>query len=130
MRTIDGPVISSADDPRFTGSVSGTHFAPDENPQLHAYLMRFEPSGRTAWHSHEHGQLIVCTKGSGYVGTRDGAILELGPGTAVWTDPGQEHWHGAGPASPLTHVAIQTETAGADAVRWFEPVTTMPWETA
>lgn len=128
MRIIDAPIVPFTDDPRFTGSVSGMHVAPDEDPQLHAYLVHFEPSGRTAWHSHERGQLLVCTDGFGYVGTRDGTIVELRPGTPVWTDPGEEHWHGAGPDSSLTHVAAQIETLGADAVRWLEPATGMPWE--
>ena len=123
MRQIDATLAAFGPDPRFGGAVSGRHLAPEEDPRLHAYLVRFEAGGHTAWHSHEHGQLLICTEGHGFVGTRDGQVIELRPGIAVWTDAGQEHWHGAGFDASMTHVAAQTETPGNDdAVRWREPV--------
>jgi quercetin dioxygenase-like cupin family protein len=123
MRPMDAALTAFGADPRFTGLVSGRHLAPAEDPQLHAYVVHFEPGGRTAWHAHERGQLLICTEGAGYVGTRDGRVTELRPGVAVWTDPGEDHWHGAGPDAPLTHVAVQTESPGTESVRWQEPVT-------
>jgi quercetin dioxygenase-like cupin family protein len=126
MRQIDATLAPFGADPRFTGSVSGLHLAPPEDPQLHAYVVRFDPGGRTAWHSHERGQLLICIDGRGFVGARDGRVIQLRPGVAVWTDPGEEHWHGAGPDSAMTHVAVQTEAPGTDAVRWLEPVTDEP----
>jgi quercetin dioxygenase-like cupin family protein len=122
VRQIDAPTAPFANDPRFTGQVSGLHLAPPEDPQLHAYVVRFDIGGRTAWHSHERGQLLICLDGFGYVGTRDGHVIELRPGVAAWTDPGEEHWHGAGLESAMTHVAVQTETAGIESARWSEPV--------
>jgi quercetin dioxygenase-like cupin family protein len=122
MRLAGNTLTAFGDDPRFTGAVSGLHLAPPEDPQWHAYVVRFEPGARTAWHSHERGRLLIRTEGAGYVGTRDGRLLELRPGVSAWTDPGEEHWHGAGPGSPLTHVAVRTEQPGGESVRWFEPV--------
>lgn len=122
MRALDASATPFAADPRFTGAASGVHLAATEDPRLHAYVVAFEPGARTAWHSHERGQLLICTEGTGYVGTRDGRVLELRSGGAVWTDPLEEHWHGAGPGSPMSHVAVQTEEPGRDGVDWLEPV--------
>jgi quercetin dioxygenase-like cupin family protein len=83
----------------------------------------FEPGARTAWHCHLRGQLIVCTAGRGLVVTRDGSELPLEPGTAVWTEPGEDHWHGAAADSGMTHLAVQTADAGSgDGAQWHEPV--------
>jgi quercetin dioxygenase-like cupin family protein len=128
MRRIDATPTAFRHDPRFTGPVAGLHLAPPEDPLLHAYVVRFDAGGRTAWHAHERGQLLICVDGFGYVGTRDGRLIELRPGVSAWTDPGEEHWHGAGPRSAMTHVAVQTEAPGGDAVRWLEAVEGSPWE--
>jgi quercetin dioxygenase-like cupin family protein len=38
---------------------------------------------------------------------RDGTPVSLDPGDLVTALPGEEHWHGAGPNGPMTHLAIQ-----------------------
>ena len=127
MRKLNVTPLPFIDDPRFTGSVSGLHIAPSEDPQLHAYVVHFQPGGRTAWHAHERGQLLICTAGTGYVGTRGGEVIQLRPGVAVWTDAGEQHWHGAGQRESMTHIAVQTETPGKDSVTWLEAVATDQW---
>lgn len=123
MKAIDfTPQTFDAGDPRFAGTVSGIHHAPPSDDRLHAYLVSFEPGGRTAWHSHLRGQLIVCTAGRGRVVTRDGSELALHSGTAVWTEPGEDHWHGAAEDSAMTHLAVQTADPGGDGAQWNEPV--------
>ena len=121
MEELDAGLAAFGADPRFTGGVAGVHLAPDGDPLLHAYVVQFEPGARTAWHAHERGQLLICTTGEGYVGNRDGAVIELRPGVAMWTGPGEEHWHGAGPDGAMAHVAVQTETPGRNSVTWLEP---------
>jgi quercetin dioxygenase-like cupin family protein len=49
-------------------------------------------------------------------------IRAIGPGDVIWTPPGEKHWHGAAPDSPLTHIAIQEQLNGK-AVDWLEKVT-------
>lgn len=122
MNTVDlapRPLTGS----RFTGTVSGADHVPGSDPRLHVFVVEFAAGGRTAWHSHAHGQLLICTSGRGAVGTRDGRLLALRPGDAVWTEPGEEHWHGADPDAPMTHVAVQTREPDDAGVRWGEPVT-------
>lgn len=48
MRQIDATLACFGDDPRFTGSVAGLHIGPEEDPQLHAYVVSFASGGRTS----------------------------------------------------------------------------------
>lgn len=66
----------------------------------------FEPGGRTYWHSHADGQMLIIGSGRGMVENRDGDRHVLHAGDLVWAPPGEEHWHGAAPDSFLTHTAI------------------------
>ena len=124
MRIVDLAPAEFGVDPRFSGSVSGADFIPAEDPSLHAFVVSFEAGSRTAWHSHANGQLLICIEGRGYVGTRDGKILELVPGGTVWTDPAEEHWHGAAAETGMKHIAVQTRPpeSGEREVHWLEPV--------
>jgi 4-carboxymuconolactone decarboxylase len=49
-------------------------------------------------------------------------VEEIRPGDVVWIPPGQRHWHGAAPSSPMTHVAI-AESLDGRTVDWLEQVT-------
>jgi len=40
----------------------------------------------------------------------------------VWFAPGEKHWHGASPATAMTHLAIH-EALDGKAVDWLEHVT-------
>jgi quercetin dioxygenase-like cupin family protein len=81
----------------------------------------FEPGARTAWHTHPLGQTLIVTSGCGWVQREGGAIEEIHPGDVVWFAPGEKHWHGAAPATAMTHIAIQEQLDGK-AVDWMEHV--------
>ncbi len=66
----------------------------------------FPPGVRTHWHHHDGGQLLLIVAGRGWVGSREDGRLDVAVGDVVWTPPGQEHWHGATDATPLTHMAV------------------------
>jgi quercetin dioxygenase-like cupin family protein len=66
----------------------------------------FPPSARTHWHRHECGQILLVTHGLGLAALRDGTATWIGPSDVVYFSPGEEHWHGAGPATYLVHTAI------------------------
>ncbi len=66
----------------------------------------FEPGGRTYWHSHADGQVLIVASGRGMVENRDGDRHGLQAGDMVWAPPGEEHWHGAAPHSFLAHTAV------------------------
>ena len=81
----------------------------------------FEPGARTAWHSHPLGQTLIVTAGCGRVRREGGPVEEIRPGDTVWIPPGEKHWHGASPATSMTHIAVQEELDGS-AADWFEHV--------
>ena len=81
----------------------------------------FEPGARTAWHTHPLGQTLIVTAGCGRAQRWGGQIEEIRPGDVVWIPPGEKHWHGAAPATAMTHIAIQEQLDGK-AVDWLEQV--------
>ncbi len=50
-----------------------------------------------------------------------GPIEEIRPGDVVWIPPAEKHWHGASPATAMTHIAIQEQLDGKTA-DWMEKV--------
>jgi quercetin dioxygenase-like cupin family protein len=50
-----------------------------------------------------------------------GPIEEIFPGDVIWFSPGEKHWHGAGPRSFMTHIAVQEKLDGKT-VDWMEQV--------
>ena len=106
----------------FTGAVRIDPLFPATDPARTAgNRVTFEPGARTAWHSHPLGQTLIVTFGCGRV-QREGCPVEIiRPGDVVWIAPGEKHWHGAGPDTAMTHVAIQ-ESLDGKAADWMEHV--------
>lgn len=89
--------------------------------RLVAGAVTFDPAARTVWHTHPVGQLLIITAGSGRVGTWGGPVEVVNAGDAVWFPQHEKHWHGAGPTTGMTHIAI-AEAENGEAVTWLEPV--------
>jgi quercetin dioxygenase-like cupin family protein len=106
----------------FTGTV---RIAPaiqaPEPARVASATVTFEPGARTAWHTHPLGQTLIVTAGSGRAQRWGGPIEDIAPGDVVWFAPGEKHWHGASPATAMTHIAIQERLEGK-AVDWLEHV--------
>jgi len=66
----------------------------------------FTPGARTFWHRHERGQILQVLSGRGIVQLEGGPAQVIRAGDVVWIPPGDRHWHGAPPDSPMTHTAI------------------------
>jgi len=96
-------------------------FGPDPE-RVSGGLVTFEPGARTAWHTHPLGQTLVITSGFGWVQHDGGPVEEIRPGDVVWIPAGERHWHGATPATAMSHIAIQEKLNGV-AVEWLEHVT-------
>lgn len=106
----------------FTGTVRiDPLFSAAEPARTGGALVTFEPGARTAWHTHPLGQTLIVTAGLGRVQSWGGAIMEIRPGDVVWFPPGEKHWHGASPATAMTHIAIQ-EVQDGKVVDWMEQV--------
>ncbi|MGC3997991.1 MAG: cupin domain-containing protein [Anaeromyxobacter sp.] len=107
----------------FTGTVRIDPLFHSEAPGRAAgALVTFEPCARTDWHTHPLGQTLIVVSGLGRVQEWGGPVQELRPGDVVWTPPGVKHWHGAAPATAMSHLAIQ-EALDGKLVEWMEKVT-------
>jgi quercetin dioxygenase-like cupin family protein len=107
----------------FTGTVRiDPLFQAPAPARVAAAAVTFEPAARTAWHTHPLGQTLIVTAGSGRVQRWGGQVEEIRPGDIVWFPPGEKHWHGASPATAMTHIAVQEQLDGK-AVDWLEHVT-------
>jgi quercetin dioxygenase-like cupin family protein len=101
----------------FSGQAMLDPLLEDGNGQVRVYSVMFTPGGRTFWHSHVGGQLLIVASGHGMVETKDGAREHLNPGDVVWAPPGEVHWHGAAPDSFINHTAVSLGTT-----TWAEQV--------
>lgn len=107
----------------FTGTVRiDAPFAGTGAARLSGATVTFEPGARTAWHTHPLGQMILITAGCGRVQREGGPVEEIRPGDIVWFEPGERHWHGAAPATAMTHIAI-AEALNGSVVTWEKHVT-------
>lgn len=112
----------------FTGSVRfDPLFAANDARRGAAATVTFEPGARTAWHTHPLGQTLIVVSGLGRVQREGGPIQEIRPGDVVWFEPGEKHWHGAGPTTAMSHIAIQEHLDGK-VVDWMEHVTQEQFE--
>jgi quercetin dioxygenase-like cupin family protein len=104
----------------FTGTVriDPLFEAPD---RVRGASVTFEPGARTAWHTHPLGQKLIVTDGCGRVQSWGGPVEEIRPGDVVWCPAGEKHWHGAAPATAMSHIAI-LEALEGKTVEWMEKV--------
>jgi quercetin dioxygenase-like cupin family protein len=105
---------AAADDPRFTGKSDVL-----EAKDLSLSRRRFDPGARSAWHSHDKGQLIYVEEGRARTQKKGQPIREFGVGDSEYTGPNVAHWHGAVPQTHFVQVAVGF---GGD-IKWMEKVT-------
>lgn len=107
----------------FTGQVQVDMLFP-ENEVAHysAAYVTFDAGARTAWHSHPAGQHIIVTDGTALTGTRDGKVIRFDKNESVWCPPDLDHWHGATPDAPMTHLVVTASKEGKNVI-WKEKVT-------
>ena len=66
--------------------------------------------------------LFSVTAGAGRVQREGGRVGPIFPDDVVWFAPHEKHWHGAAPATAMSHIAIQEKQDGSH-VDWLEHVT-------
>jgi quercetin dioxygenase-like cupin family protein len=107
----------------FTGTVRvDPLFQAPDPARVRGASVTFEPGARTAWHTHPLGQTLIVLSGLGRAQHEGGPVEEIRPGDVVWFPPGEKHWHGASPATAMTHIALQ-EALDGKVVDWMEQVT-------
>ncbi|MFI6051888.1 cupin domain-containing protein [Streptomyces violascens] len=111
--TLTGPAEN------FTGTVWLDEIASPQPPsRLRMFSVHFAPGSRTAWHRHPHGQVLHVTEGEGLVQRRGGGIEPIRAGDTVWIEPDEWHWHGAGPRTFMTHLAVVEAAADGTTIEW------------
>jgi quercetin dioxygenase-like cupin family protein len=116
--TMGGLSLAAAQQPtadNFTGVVTAM-----DAKDVTAGRRKFEAGARTAWHSHDKGQLIYAESGRMRTGRRGEAFKEYAEGGSEYTPPNIEHWHGATPDSEFTQGALTHGDAAATV--WLEQV--------
>jgi quercetin dioxygenase-like cupin family protein len=51
-------------------------------------------------------------------------------GDTIYTEPGQEHWHGATTDNFMCHLAMLEGVPGSGGTTWLEPVTDEQYQNA
>jgi quercetin dioxygenase-like cupin family protein len=106
----------------FSGTVRIDPLFPASEPgRASGASVTFEPGARAAWHAHPLGQALIVTAGCGRVQRWGGPVETIRPGDVVLIPAGEKHWHGAAPATAMTHLAIQEQSEGSTA-DWMEKV--------
>ena len=114
-----GSSYAQQDDPRFTGKS-----VVMEGKELTVARRSFEAGARAAWHSHDHGQLLMVEDGRMRTQKKGGAIKELGKGESDYTGPNMIHWHGAVSGQAL----VQINVGFGGETKWMEKVTDAEYE--
>jgi len=96
-------------------------FAADAAIAASSAYVTFEPGARSAWHTHPAGQRLVVTAGVGLTQEWGKPIQVIRPGDVVVCPPGVRHWHGAGPRTAMTHLAV-TGVVEGKSVEWMQKV--------
>jgi quercetin dioxygenase-like cupin family protein len=104
----------------FTGSVTVARIdGLADRPPMNLFRVTFQPSARTAWHTHTGLQVLLVIEGRCRVQKAGEPVREVAAGGAVRIEPGERHWHGAGRDAPMTHLALNVDTT----TEWFAKVT-------
>ena len=104
---------SPGNTPRFTGKTEAL-----DSKDLSVARRRFEPGARTAWHSHDRGQLLMVEEGRMRAQKRGEPIRDYGVGESDYAATDVVHWHGAAPGQAL----VQINVGFGGASKWFEDV--------
>lgn len=113
--------VNAAEAENFIGKVwVEPYFAANDTDKAYGARVSFEAGARTNWHIHAARQVLLVTEGVGYTQEWGKPVQKLHAGDIVECPAGVKHWHGAGPDTPMTHIAI-SEVRGK--VQWLEPVT-------
>jgi len=110
-----GTVSQSESDP-VPGQLRGLFNNPDDvrvQPLPRAGLedrgsmaVFFGAGARTVPHTHHHGQHLFIAEGTGVVGDEKGVHV-VRAGDVASSPPGAWHWHGAMPATAMTHLTVE-----------------------
>lgn len=92
----------------FTGEVGRSFMFPTGT--MSASLIHFSAGSRNKFHTHTSDQVLVITAGTGIVAT-DAEEVTVNAGDVVLIPAGENHWHGAPGATPMSHITIMEQSS-------------------
>src|SRR3989344_2541536 len=96
--------------PLFTGKVTRQSPVTDnEGSDLSIDYVHFPKGVNNMFHKHSNDQVLIVTKGKGFVETKDKKHT-LKEGDVIWTPAGEIHRHGAVSGSEFTHISVLAPT--------------------
>src|SRR5262252_7012650 len=81
---------------------------PAESRSFNFSIVNFSAGSRTKFHQHTSDQILIVTEGTGVVAT-DAEERQVTIGDVVLIPAGENHWHGAPGATPMSHITVQTK---------------------
>ena len=116
-------------DSYFTGNAFLTPLlAKNKNNDFAMGSVTFEPGGRTNWHTHPRGQVLIVTEGNGFYQEKGKPAQPIKKGDVINIPENTEHWHGAAATTKMVHIAI-TNYKGETNVVWLNPVSEEDYNT-
>ena len=99
-----------AESPLFTGGQGFRQSIvdPSESQSFNFSIVNFTAGSRNKFHEHTSDQILIVTEGTGVVAT-DTEQRTVSAGDVVLIPAGENHWHGAPGATPMSHLTIQTK---------------------
>ena len=117
------PTGNKGPDKNFTGNAYNIGLvAPDSTYTTAVGNVYLEPGGRSNWHTHPGGQILIITDGKGYhqIEGQPKEIMEKGD--VIKCPPSKRHWHGASENTGVQQMYIVPNTEKG-IVEWMEAVT-------
>lgn len=128
LGTITNPATPNQSAPNMTGNVSVKMMASGDSAlNVSVASVSFEAGARSYWHSHETGQILIVTQGTGYYQEKGKPSRLIRTGETIKCPANVAHWHGASFATGMTHISI---TSRIGRVHWMEPVTEPEYKNA
>jgi quercetin dioxygenase-like cupin family protein len=95
--------------PLFTGQVFRQVIVdPSESQSFNFSIVNFSAGSRNKFHQHTSDQILIVTEGTGVVAT-DAEERTVTVGDVILIPAGENHWHGAPGATPMSHITVQTK---------------------
>jgi quercetin dioxygenase-like cupin family protein len=110
MKIVDIKSVEEKDivAPLFTGGKVHTQSLLEEEfggDKIQIVNVKFAPGARNKFHTHTTEQILFVIEGEGIVATRD-EERTVTPGTLIYFNASEEHWHGATKDSSFAHLSI------------------------
>ena len=117
------PKGNKGPDKNFTGNAFNVGLvAPDSTYTTAVGNVYFEPGGRSNWHTHPGGQILIITDGVGYHQIEGQPKEIMKKGDVLKCPPNTRHWHGASEDAGVQQMYIVPNTEKG-IVEWMEAVT-------